>query len=282
MSYGSGTLLNGLIYLHRITDHRMQGSATKNLRMFKKLCGEQCFRNVMLATTMWQKVDPAIGEAREQELLSTPEFWGYMAKKGSTVMRHTGDEEAAMAIIDHIVEQGQSVVLDIQEEIIDQRCNLDDTAAAKVVNEDILREREKHKQQLEELQADMEAAMAERDEDLENILREQRDIVQRKLEQGRRDQDALRANLEELHQQKEKEFLEFKAKLEVERRREREAYEQQMEVKMQLMKNAQDDERETLKREMAEMSRRHEANLAQFSADEQKKAQGIVVFPLAC
>ncbi|CAM1505055.1 Fc.00g106920.m01.CDS01 [Cosmosporella sp. VM-42] len=38
-SYQKDLKLSGIMYLHRITDHRMVGSAKKNLFMFKKLCG---------------------------------------------------------------------------------------------------------------------------------------------------------------------------------------------------------------------------------------------------
>lgn len=82
--------LNGIIYLHRITDVRMQGSAKKNLLMFKQLCGPDALKNVVLATTMWSLVNPTDGQAREKELISTPEFWGWMLQKGSRVERHTG------------------------------------------------------------------------------------------------------------------------------------------------------------------------------------------------
>lgn len=51
MSLKSGVKLSGIIYLHRITDPRMTGSIRRNLLMFKKLCGEDSFSSVTLATT---------------------------------------------------------------------------------------------------------------------------------------------------------------------------------------------------------------------------------------
>jgi hypothetical protein len=68
----------------------MQGSAKKNLYMFKKLCGNNALKNVILVTTMWDKVSEAEGTARELELTSTPDFWGWMVSQGSKVYRHTG------------------------------------------------------------------------------------------------------------------------------------------------------------------------------------------------
>ena len=89
-SYTAKIRLNGIIYLHRISDLRMQGSAKNNLFMFKKLCGQKALKNVILATTMWDRISEAEGEARENELITTPDFWGWMVSQGSKVYRHTG------------------------------------------------------------------------------------------------------------------------------------------------------------------------------------------------
>jgi GTP-binding protein EngB required for normal cell division len=89
-SYTAKINLSGIIYLHRISDIRMQGSAKKNLYMFKKLCGNNALKNVILGTTMWDKVSETEGTARELELTSTSDFWGWMVSQGSRVYRHTG------------------------------------------------------------------------------------------------------------------------------------------------------------------------------------------------
>lgn len=41
--FETGIRLSGVIYLHRITDPRMSGSAMKNLELFKLLCGKDAF-----------------------------------------------------------------------------------------------------------------------------------------------------------------------------------------------------------------------------------------------
>jgi ankyrin repeat protein len=58
-SYSNQVKLKGIIYLYRIMDERMQGSAKRNLFMFKKLCGPKPLNNVNLATTTWSSVNPA-------------------------------------------------------------------------------------------------------------------------------------------------------------------------------------------------------------------------------
>jgi GTP-binding protein EngB required for normal cell division len=89
-SYAAHIKLSGIIYLHRISDVRMPGSARRNLLMFKKLCGDNALKNVILGTTMWDRVSESEGVAREEELTSTPDFWGWMVSQGSRVFRHTG------------------------------------------------------------------------------------------------------------------------------------------------------------------------------------------------
>jgi len=63
-SYKGHVNLATIVYLHRISDNRMSGSVLKNLRMFTSLCGEQAMPNVILATTMWSKVDTKEGMDR--------------------------------------------------------------------------------------------------------------------------------------------------------------------------------------------------------------------------
>ncbi|THH15941.1 hypothetical protein EUX98_g9380, partial [Antrodiella citrinella] len=55
-TYEAGRRLHGIVFLHRITDVRMGGVAKKNFRLFRKLCGDETLRSVIIATTMWQDV----------------------------------------------------------------------------------------------------------------------------------------------------------------------------------------------------------------------------------
>ena len=51
--YTLGIRLKGIIYLHRITDVKMAGSALANFNLFRDLCGDQALSNTILLTTMW-------------------------------------------------------------------------------------------------------------------------------------------------------------------------------------------------------------------------------------
>ena len=75
-----GCRLNGLIYLHPINQTRMQGSAVRALRVFQRICGEENYETVILATTFWNKVEHCkeVGEERERRMLSSEGFWKTM------------------------------------------------------------------------------------------------------------------------------------------------------------------------------------------------------------
>ncbi|KAE8417126.1 P-loop containing nucleoside triphosphate hydrolase protein [Aspergillus pseudocaelatus] len=63
-------------------DVRVQGSALKNIRIFRSLVGEDNMTNVILVTTRWDSVTEVEGELRLQELLGKDKFWGGMITAG--------------------------------------------------------------------------------------------------------------------------------------------------------------------------------------------------------
>ncbi|KAG9312299.1 P-loop containing nucleoside triphosphate hydrolase protein [Chiua virens] len=129
-----GTLkLNGIIYLHRITDNRMTGSAYKNLQMFGQLCGDIPLPRVHLVTTMWDIVkDKNMAERREAELKR--EFWKQLLDGGASAFKFNNLPQSAQVIIDPLLDatKGREELL-LQEELVEQQKNLNETAAAKVL-----------------------------------------------------------------------------------------------------------------------------------------------------
>ena len=86
--------ISGILYFHRITDNRVGGVATKNMRLFRKICGDAGLSHVLLCTTMWDIVAPSTGEAREHELRD--DFWAPMLAAGAGVVNFVlGDEARA-------------------------------------------------------------------------------------------------------------------------------------------------------------------------------------------
>ncbi|PON26905.1 hypothetical protein TGAM01_v204406 [Trichoderma gamsii] len=151
-SFEEGTRLSGMIYLHRITDVRMTGSARRNLVMFQKLCGENAFSSVVLATTMWNLVEEATDEQRERELIESDEFWGYMHNQ------------------------------------FNQGHQIEETKAGLQLNEDILRERKKYQAELQAMKEKMHETMALNNAELQRIFREE-NIRLKEEEQAKLKQD---------------------------------------------------------------------------------------------
>jgi hypothetical protein len=182
----------------------MQGSARKNLLMFKKLCGPAALKHVILATTMWERLnDESIGHKREQELIQTEEFWGWMKKQGSQVIRHQNTWESAMEVLGKFVmSHERPIPLQIQTEIVDGERTLDETGAGQELELALSEERERFRRELAELQTEMKKAMAMRDEQAQDMIRESRQELDQKLLDLERDRADLKVSLQAMYTEK--------------------------------------------------------------------------------
>ncbi len=196
----------------------MQGSAKRNIMMFKKLCGDDALENVILATTMWDTIESELGAAREKQLIDTKEFWGYMAAKGSRVYRHENTHESAMRLIGHFVKADTKVTLEIQQEMVDQHKMLDGTAAAATVEVKLTQERARFDKELRTVEAELQEALRKRDAESTELLRELRSEHRSELKKIKSAQQSLRVSMEQLHKER-------YAFLEKELAKQREAYE---------------------------------------------------------
>ena len=201
-SFRSGTRLNGILYLHRVSDIRMTGSAFENLRMFRNLVGDDALSNVILVTTFWDTVSLDIGQSREKELLTNKQFWGRMLEKGCQVRRlqDNGNREEALKIIEN-VGMGK-VTLQAQREIVEQGKNIKDTAAA--------RETAKASAEFERILA------MERE-------RARQELAQRELREARR----IRAEKERIEREAEEERRQAAERRRYEEERERRRFEEE-------------------------------------------------------
>lgn len=159
-AYDDKTRLTGVIYLHRISDNKMSGSSYKNLKMFRSLCGTKNLSHVVLATTMWDKVNAEEGAAREAELLSEENWWGHMKSNGSTVKKYDGTTTGATAIVNDLV-QMSPVVLKIQDEMAIQKKLLVETQAGRSIDASLRDLSRKHEEDLAEVKADLAKAIKE-------------------------------------------------------------------------------------------------------------------------
>ncbi|KAF4468821.1 hypothetical protein FALBO_4287 [Fusarium albosuccineum] len=197
-SYQNKIRLHGIIYLHRITDVRMQGSAKKNLIMFKELCGRDALKKVILATTMWDKVSSDEAEKREAELIETPDFWGWMLGKGSSCQRHDNTALSARRIVNTLASDGKLITTDLQRQLVDEKRTLDETSAGKELQTEMVKERERWAKERQDIEKMLRAAMEQRDCESQEALLEERDRLTRMIEKVGRDTDDLRSSMENL------------------------------------------------------------------------------------
>ncbi|KAF1830153.1 hypothetical protein BDW02DRAFT_609386 [Decorospora gaudefroyi] len=147
--YDLGVELKGVIYIHRITDIRYGRAAVKTFEIFKKICGQTALNNVLLVTSRWTEVDPTTGAERERQLKD--KFWAYMLGHGSNMSRFHGDRPSAVSLVSQLL-QKDTVVLQLQKELVDEGKQLEDTMAGAYVSNNL----EKLKQQYQDELASLE------------------------------------------------------------------------------------------------------------------------------
>ncbi|KAL8317983.1 hypothetical protein RB597_001405 [Gaeumannomyces tritici] len=201
--------LAGIVYLHRISDPRMGGSAMKNLRMFKKLCGKDALERVVLATTMWgSRVSENDGARREEQLRTKEDYWGGMIQQGSTMMRQDDGLPSATLIIEHIINKHQSNKRDPSLEVQKEMANgkkLDETSAGMEVEAEMNRLRAKFEEEKRDLRRELEEARRDQDEATQKEINRARTDLDAKMKKVEEDRENMRVNLEELQKQRDEE-----------------------------------------------------------------------------
>jgi hypothetical protein len=184
-SMNSGFRLTGIIYIHRIVEPRMRGTALSNMNMFRRLCGPDCFANVVLATSFWNEVDPSEGARRENELWDKDEFWGSLVKRGSRVARIGLNDDADRRLLLTLAEK-KPVTLQAQAEMQSGKTN-SETSAAKTANSDLIGLQRTLATQLEAERQRAEAELSKQERKKQTILEQQKKAFHK--EDRRRQED---------------------------------------------------------------------------------------------
>lgn len=145
----------GVIFLHRITDNRFQGSTHNVLNLFRQLVGDEALGNVILATTQWSRVsekDMAAAIGREQELRD--KYWREMLDADSMTTRFTGDKASAEGIVAQLLGK-QHVVLRLQRELVDEKKSLGKTGAGLLLRPKIDWKMKESREELGKLKAEL-------------------------------------------------------------------------------------------------------------------------------
>ncbi|KAF8466338.1 hypothetical protein BDZ91DRAFT_168767 [Kalaharituber pfeilii] len=234
--------LSGIIYLHRISDNRMEGAALRNLQVFQALCGDNSLQHVILVTTHWVGVPKATAEAREKELVET--YWKDMTERGSEVRRFEGTKSSAIKLISEFLDRklGETT-LQIQREMVEEKKNLADTSAGKVVSKEMLKIKAKYEKDRKELMESMEEALMEKDEEYYSILNDEKKKVIAEIERIRKGEEAIKLELREQQkafEEQQKAFDEQQQRLDTQRQQ----VEQQLLQQLLLMQRQEQQQME--------------------------------------
>ncbi|CAG8735306.1 12967_t:CDS:2, partial [Acaulospora colombiana] len=93
------------------------------------LCGEEALTSVVVVTNLWGLLpNQELGEARELELKTSPEFFEPLIQQGARFVRHTDTVESAHNIVLSLLSERQGKErLTIQTEMVDDRLILEET-----------------------------------------------------------------------------------------------------------------------------------------------------------
>jgi hypothetical protein len=206
MLYQRKIQLTGIVYLHRISDVRLGGSAMKNLRMFQHLCGVGCMPSVAFVTTMWNAVDHVTGLEREKRLMSGEAFWATMISQGAKAFRHENSKGSAMQIVSYLRNLRRPIVLDIQREMVDENRPLSETSAGQEVDAELIRMRAHYEKQLRDIEIEMGDALSHRDLQATTELKEIQNELNKNIKQGEEARGRLKVDLQQLVTEETKEL----------------------------------------------------------------------------
>ncbi len=182
--------MSGIIYVHRISDIRMGGVARKNYMMFRKLCGDPSLKNVIITTNMWGEVTEREGEKRENQLKTDDLLFKPVLDAGARIMRHDGTKESAEAIVRSII-RNDPRALQIQQEIVDEKKKIEQTAAVKMLDVQMRDMRLQYEKKIREIQEEMKFALEHHDSKAKAELQKTQNELQRKLAEAEQKRNKL-------------------------------------------------------------------------------------------
>lgn len=203
----------GIVYLHRITDNRLSGTAARSLKILAKMCGENAYNRVVLVTSMWDTVrlpgdnaDFLSAIRRENQLRQADAAWQGLCSQGSLSLRWTrsSDGHSSMAVIDALMDihlQHGSFDMRIQVELVEEGKQLHETEAGKIVDEELSQAKMELQQEAETLKARYREAIADKDNSMSQELLQQAELSTRGMERLESSQKEIKIGMAKLAQE---------------------------------------------------------------------------------
>ena len=159
--------------------------------MFRKLCGYTALKNVVIATNMWDKVSSDTGEIWETELSENK--FKPATGNGAQMVRHHNTTQSAHDIVRRIM-GNHPIALRIQRELVDERRDLANTTAGKVINRELDEQIKRCRAELEEVRVEMAQALREKDEEMRRELETETRGLQKQMTEIAKDKEIMAVN----------------------------------------------------------------------------------------
>ncbi|KAI1365559.1 hypothetical protein F5Y08DRAFT_303503 [Xylaria arbuscula] len=218
VSYANNVSVNGVLYLHRISDTRIGSSTRRNLGMLKALCGNDAFENVAIVTTMWSSNHSVIEHdkqcSREQELQDS--FLDDMFQGGSKLFSHKPCQTlsqrrlSANRILAMLFDtwKDTEITLQIQHEMVNLNLTLNQSSAGRILEEEMRKNRKSFEEELETLGGSNGGDEKQRHRSRDELLETRSSEIRRILAENNHALDAMRLSLLEIHNKQEQRFIE--------------------------------------------------------------------------
>lgn len=180
----------------------------RNLRMFRKLCGEDFMKNVILGTTFWDMVSEEQGAAREKELLQTEGFFKDMNDQGCDVVRISDDRDANLELLSRFAAK-QPTVMRIQQELFEGK-TLAETAAASAVSQELAELQRQSLEKLSDIEVQARKKMTRSSLEMVLTLQLERKTFNESIVEITEEQEVIRKEQEEQDRKNEERFEELR------------------------------------------------------------------------
>lgn len=154
----------------------------RSFKIFRPLCGQEAFSDVVLGTTKWKRTQTYLAEERENELKKS--YWQPLLDKGSTVRRFEDNYESAWSFVHDVIRNHEKklpgeIILQIQKELVNEHKLVHETEAGRRIFFD-LKELLEMQRRIAKLER---ARWVQGDKDAEVTLRETEEKIKRLVRQ---------------------------------------------------------------------------------------------------
>ena len=98
-------IVSQIMYVHWITDSWMSTTVPcQNLPgMFAELTGPRSAKDIILTTTMWDKLNPKFDDGGKWKKILKKEYWNAMIHYGTAIEHFLNSSDSAWSIISNVV-----------------------------------------------------------------------------------------------------------------------------------------------------------------------------------